>query len=61
MTSPDKPKVALTDRTEHYDDAVLEAGGLPPIDLPSAAPVPDAPPTSQDADEFLEAYYRHQE
>lgn len=62
MNVPNEKKAA---ETGQYDDAVLEAGGLPPVDLPDPADKPDEPAAASDAkveaDAFLEAYYRNQE
>lgn len=51
--------------TGQYDDAVLEAGGLPPVELPGTVDSPNEPTSPSDtkveAEAFLEAYYRNQE
>lgn len=53
------------DETDLYDDAVLEAGGLPPVELPPSGPSTTEPDesgqTKLEADAFLEAFYRNQE
>ncbi|HRQ59284.1 MAG TPA: hypothetical protein PLN31_17850 [Azoarcus taiwanensis] len=53
------------EETDQYDDAVLEAGGLPPVELPAAkddsAESSDPNQTKLEADAFLEAFYRNQE
>lgn len=51
--------------TEQYDDEVLEAGGLPPVELPanedSSGESAVANKAGLEADEFLKAFYRNQE
>lgn len=53
------------EETDQYDDAVLEAGGLPPVELPAAehnpADADETKPMKLEADAFLEAFYRNQE
>ncbi len=52
------------EETDQYDDAVLEAGGLPPVELPTADDSAEPDETKQtklEADAFLEAFYRNQE
>ena len=53
------------EETDQYDDAVLEAGGLPPVELPAAdddsAGPDETKQTKLEADAFLEAFYRNQE
>jgi hypothetical protein len=53
------------EETEQYDDEVLEAGGLPPVELPASEQSAGASAVAKEAglevDAFLEAFYRNQE
>ncbi len=53
-----------SEETGAYDDAVLQAEGVPPVELDTEAlreeHHPDSPP-KLDATAFLDAYYRNQQ